>query len=468
MPNISEVLSNLPAAGSIGGGGHVPPEEEPDDSDGRCQVCKGRGWISPNVPVGHADFGTITPCQCQESRLEGEQHERLLTYSNLGHHTRFRFDNLKPDGFSDVEADRVQFREAYNITLAYAENPQGWLTLTGANGVGKTHLAAAIANHCIENGRIVFFTFAPDLLDHLRASFGPTSEVSYSDLFEHVRTTPLLVLDGLGSQSASAWAEEKLRQIINHRYSAGLPTVVTTAEHPEDLDPYIRARLGVRVMDLGTQRATGLQGLGMVPPSLGSSMTFANFETDGHNAPTGTQKESLRAALEVAQEYARRDSNNMWLTLSGNTGAGKTHLAVAIAVEQMGKGRSVFFAFVPELLDHLRATFSPESRVRYDRRFEEVKNTPLLILDGWGEEQSSPWAMDKLNQIIVHRHNFRLATIITTRRDRLDSSNPNHDLAPEESRAQDPDIARVIRINARDYRRSYSDSSGGGSRSRRF
>ena len=94
MPNISEVLSNLPAAGSIGGGGHVPPEEEPDDSDGRCQVCNGRGWISPNVPVGHADFGTITPCQCQESRLEGEQHERLLTYSNLGHHTRFRFDNL--------------------------------------------------------------------------------------------------------------------------------------------------------------------------------------------------------------------------------------------------------------------------------------------------------------------------------------------------------------------------------------
>lgn len=469
MPNLSEVLSNLPAAGSAAGGDYLPPEEEPDDSGDGCQLCGGRGWISPNVPVGHADFGTISPCRCQESRLEDEQRDRLLTYSNLGHLTRFRFENLKPDGFSDVEADRVQFREAYDKARTYADNPQGWITFTGAHGAGKTHLAAAVANHCIENRRIVFFSYAPDLLDHLRSSFGPTSEISYSDLFEQVRTTPLLILDGIGSQSASPWAEEKLRQVINHRYSAALPTVVTTAEHLEELDPYIRARLGSSVMDLGTQKPTGFQGLGTLPPSLSSRMTFATFETDGHNAPTSSQRESLRTALDAAREYARYpNTDKIWFTLSGNTGTGKTHLAVAIAVEQMEKGRSVFFAFVPELLDHLRATFSPESRVRYDHRFEEVKNTPLLILDGWGEEQSSPWAMDKLSQIIVHRHNFRLATIITTRRDKLDSSDPNHDLEPEESRVQDPTIARLVRIDARDYRRSYSDNSGGASRSRRF
>ena len=482
VTSLAEVLKRVAPAASDGDSANVPPEqgpdyedpvvppeEEPDDSDGQCQLCLGRGWISPNVPVGHSDFGTITPCQCQESRLEGEQRDRLLTYSNLGHLTRFRFENLEPDGLSGLESGRVLFREAYERARAYADNPQGWLTFTGANGVGKTHLAAAIANHCIENGRIVFFFHAPDLLDHLRSSFGPASEVSYSDLFEQVRTTPLLVLDGLGSQTTTPWAQEKLRQVINHRYSAALPTVVTTAEHLEELDPYIRARLGGSVMDLGAQESTGFQGLGVVPPLLGSGMTFETFKTDGHNARTRFQQESLRAALAAAQEYARYpDTDKIWLTLSGNTGTGKTHLAVAIAVEQMEKGRSVFFAFVPELLDHLRATFSPESRVRYDRRFEEVKNTPLLILDGWGEEQSSPWAMDKLTQIIVNRHNFRLATIITTKRDRLDSSDPNHDLGPDESRVQDPTIARLVRIDARDYRRGYSDSSGGGSRSRRF
>ena len=90
-----------------------------------CQVCNGRGWISPNVPVGHADFGTITPCQCQESRLEGEQRDRLLTYSNLGHLTRFRFENLEPDGLSDSEISKSQFRKAYDVARVYANDPKG-------------------------------------------------------------------------------------------------------------------------------------------------------------------------------------------------------------------------------------------------------------------------------------------------------------------------------------------------------
>ena len=39
----------------------------------------------------------------------------------------------------------------------------------------------------------------------------------------------LLVLDDLGTESASAWAREKLFQIIDYRYVAKLPTVITTA-----------------------------------------------------------------------------------------------------------------------------------------------------------------------------------------------------------------------------------------------
>ncbi len=264
MPNISEVLSNLPAAGSVGDGGHVPPDDEPDDSDGRCQLCGGHGWISPNVPVGHADFGTIAPCQCQESRLEDEQRDRLLTYSNLGHLTRFRFENLDPDGLSDSEISKSQFRKAYDVARVYANDPRGWLTFTGPNGAGKTHLAAAIANHCVDSSRIVFFSHAPDLLDHLRSSFGPASETSYSDLFEQVRSTPLLVLDGLGSQSATPWAEEKLRQIINHRFNAELPTIVTTAVPLNALDPYIATRLTTRglgrVVELGMTPVRATRG----------------------------------------------------------------------------------------------------------------------------------------------------------------------------------------------------------------
>ena len=59
----------------------------------------------------------------------------------------------------------------------------------------------------------------PDLLDHLRATFAPGSDVSYDELFETVAIAPLLVLDDLGTQSSTQWAQEKMFQILNHRYN---------------------------------------------------------------------------------------------------------------------------------------------------------------------------------------------------------------------------------------------------------
>jgi DNA replication protein DnaC len=58
-----------------------------------------------------------------------------------------------------------------------------------------------------------------------------------------VRKAPLLILDDLGTESATAWAREKLYQLFDYRYNARLPTVVTTAQRIDELDPRIRSRL---------------------------------------------------------------------------------------------------------------------------------------------------------------------------------------------------------------------------------
>ncbi len=84
----------------------------------------------------------------------------------------------------------------------------------------------------------------PDLLDHLRAAFSPSSGTTYDRRFDEIRTAPLLILDDLGAQSTTPWAKEKLHQLFNYRYNAELPTVITVAaEMMKDIDERLRTRL---------------------------------------------------------------------------------------------------------------------------------------------------------------------------------------------------------------------------------
>jgi len=94
-----------------------------------------------------------------------------------------------------------------------------------------------------------FFVVVPDLLDHLRSAYSPDSKVPYDELFESIRTSPILILDDLGAHSSTPWAEEKLFQLINHRYNHRLPTVITTNLTMDELDR-LDERLASRLADL--------------------------------------------------------------------------------------------------------------------------------------------------------------------------------------------------------------------------
>ena len=367
--------------------------------------------------MGHPEFGKATPCQCRQSEdTLPSRMEALRRYSNLGGLARLTFAATRSEGpLADVAARRM-FAEALPQAAAYAENPEGWLVLTGPSGSGKTHLAASIANRCIERQQTTFFIMVADLLDHLRAAYSPNSELAYDELFEQVRNVPVLVLDDLGAHSSTPWAQEKLFQIINHRYNNALPTVVTIRGPLARLDESLRTRLDAegrsRLVQLGHLNSRLALGIGEVRSEMLTSMTFASFNVEGGTKSTKNDRETLDRAFNEAQVFATFPQN--WLLITGDPGCGKTHLAVAIAGESLRQGSQVFFAFVPTLLDHLRMTYSPDSPVHFDELFEQILNAPLLILDDLGAENSTAWAEEKLYQIVVHRHEARLPTVITT------------------------------------------------------
>ena len=412
-----------------------------------CKNCSGIGWITIELPIDDPNFGKPFICDCQQAQINFERTKRLLKYSNLGYLHKSNFKNTNPKGINSNEENPDDFNKAYKDSIEFTKNPNGWLVFTGPSGSGKTHLAAAIGNKCIENGKIIFFTRVPDLLDHLRSSFNPNSDLGYSDIFEQINSVEVLILDELGSHNTSPWAEEKLRQVIGHRFNAELPTIFTINGELNHIDEQIVSRLQSthlsKIYSLKTDTKQNKFDLGFIEPKLLNNMTFEKFNIKG-NFATKQQKYTIESAYKACEIYAENPEG--WLTLYGETGVGKTHLAISIANRRIELGDSPFFTFVPELLDYLRQAFDPKSEINYEDRFDSVKTTQLLILDDLGKERSSQWAVEKLYQIIVYRHNAQLPTIITSM---LEFENI---LDPITSRVQDPAISQIIKIRAPDYR----------------
>jgi DNA replication protein DnaC len=147
----------------------------------------------------------------------------------------------------------------------------------------------------------------------------------------------------------------------------------------------------------------------------------------------------------IARAYA--DDPHDWLVFVGPYGCGKTHLAAAIAnYARRELSMSPIFAVVPDLLDYLRSTFAPDSDTTYESRFDAVRSTDLLILDDLGTENTTPWAREKLFQIVNHRYMERLPTVFTTNVD-LDALDGR-----VRSRICDRDLSTLIFFDADDYR----------------
>ncbi|MBI2849821.1 MAG: ATP-binding protein [Chloroflexi bacterium] len=212
------------------------PEETSLESD--CPVCKGGKFVHPLLPSGKPDYSKVVPCRCA---FQADGIDRTPSWAP-------QFNKQKEMTFEKFDWQRVPLEQrenlerAFQLAFEFANSPEGWLVFRGDNGCGKTHLAAAIVNHRYQMKEPAVFIVVPDFLDHLKSTFSPGSETSYDQLFESVKNSPLLVLDDFGKQTTTPWAQEKLFQVINYRYNAKLPTVITTNLEEEEMDNSILAR----------------------------------------------------------------------------------------------------------------------------------------------------------------------------------------------------------------------------------
>jgi DNA replication protein DnaC len=355
------------------------------------------------------------------------------------------FENFNLDFRKDTSApDKLELTTAFEMSLNFASDPRGVLLIIGPSGAGKTHLAAAITNKLIETGKPVIYMSTPDLLDELRTNL-PYHDRDIPAIFEQLKNIPVLILDDFGIQNYTPWAKEKIDQLITYRLHQDLPMVISTNTLVENMEDRLKTRLAdprysktislFNTSDLAQNWPDGL--------ALQKKMTFDNFDRDRINLP-GDIRDNLKRAYKLAQDFSKMPEG--WLILQGVTGCGKTHLAAAIVNYRYSIGLPAIFSVVPEFLDHLRSTFTPDSPVSYDNIFDRIKTAPFLVFDDFGEHATSPWAREKLYQVISYRYNAQLPTVITTRV-ALDELEP-----PISSRFIDHQFSLVFNITAPDYR----------------
>jgi DNA replication protein DnaC len=435
----------------------IPPTTSSDDPGdgglcslcGQASLCAGLGTVRYNLPVDHPDFGKLFRCPNYVPQVDPERLNRLRKIGNLEAYTDKTFNNFYTDlpGLSPVQ--RQSLASALNLARAYAAQPDGWLMLEGTYGSGKTHLAAAVGNMRLQYGDAVLFITSPDLLDYLRSSYAPNAESGYDEMFDRLRNAPVLILDDLGVENPSGWAQEKLFQLLNHRYSRLLPTVITTNADIDLLDPRIRSRLmdesviqRARILSMDYRNPGKVNRDQLTDLGHYHDMRLDNFDTrTGLNAD---ERQNLEKAAAAAQEYAR--SPQGWIVFTGKYfGCGKTHLAASIALECQERGYTVLFATVPDLFDHLRMSLEPGAPIAFSRRWTEVRDAPLLVLDDLGTESPTAWAKEKLFQIVNQRYVRRLPTVITT-------SRAVGDLEPRiYARLIDRRLVRIFEITAPTY-----------------
>ena len=212
-------------------------------------ICGGAGYYRLNAPLGHPLFGKGIPCICRTSSEAQRRATELRRWSGLSRTQllTLTFEKFDPSlSVAPSHIDRKKVRdEMARIKRAcqeYARKPAGWLVLTGSVGSGKTHLAFAIVDAVLAQGKAAHCNSVAGMLDSLRSTYAINA---FDEWFSRLQKVTVLALDDLGAQRATDWANEKLFELIDYRYINRLPLVVTTnlSLNDESIPLRLRSRL---------------------------------------------------------------------------------------------------------------------------------------------------------------------------------------------------------------------------------
>ena len=204
-----------------------------------CPICQDKGIVNDKW------------CQCFQKLLMEETARELNRNSplSLSSFESFRLD-LYPDVINPAlrVSERAIMQRNLEFCKTYAENfteQSEGILMSGATGLGKTHLSLAIASKVLQKGYTVIYGSSPELLHTLeREYFGKSDK----DTMSALTGCDLLIFDDLGAEMDKPLYESLLYEIINARVCRRLPMIVSTNYNTTDLQKHYPDKICSRLL----------------------------------------------------------------------------------------------------------------------------------------------------------------------------------------------------------------------------
>lgn len=169
-------------------------------------------------------------CKCDQEKLEAEKRQRERE-EKLKRITRLRIEGFDKSEMQrwTFDTDDQQQPKVRRAMQAYADGFEDFrstgkgLLLFGDVGTGKTFAAACVANALIDRGVPVLMTNFSRIINRIQASFEGRQEY-----IDSLNDFDLLIIDDLAAERNTEFINETVYTIIDSRYRAGLPMIITT------------------------------------------------------------------------------------------------------------------------------------------------------------------------------------------------------------------------------------------------
>lgn len=226
----------------------------------KCKYCgtefKENKNIPKYIPQSLKDLLKYIPsCDCEDKmrkEREKEAEKEIQKQRLMNKVKKFKDISIVDEKFLLSSFENAKKTKHIEISKKYAKRfveshkVDGGLLFTGDVGTGKTYASACISNYLMENGKTVLVMSLGLYLLKIKREWAEAE----NDVLNYVKTCDLLVIDDLGAENISEFVKEKVFNLVDTRYRACKPMIITTNLNIDGIFSVFGKRIGDRISEM--------------------------------------------------------------------------------------------------------------------------------------------------------------------------------------------------------------------------